>query len=651
MKKLLLPLSIFSLLMGAAYIDLRRAPDLAPLSDLSQVVLANDEQIIHLRLNQSGKWRQLATIDMIDPKLIATLLAFEDQRFYEHHGVDPLALARAFKDLLLTGRVVSGGSTITMQLARLLDPSLQKRTITTKLKQIWSAIRLDAHLTKRQILEAYFTLAPYGGNIEGVVAATEAWFKKSPASLTESEAAFLVAMPQSPETRRPDRNPKNAIDAKNHVLKTVAEARDFSPVLLREYLAENLPLEKSKVARAAPHLLDRFVRNDASSKALHTTIDPVWQTVVQQMVNEHVERYPEPINGAAMVVERKTGLVRAYVGSSDYSDEVRKGGNNFLVSARSPGSTLKPLIYARALDKRKLSPTHVFSDTVYQQGAYAPTNFDGSFSGDVTLKEALVRSLNIPAVETLSLIGPQEFESFLRNFLNYEAAGEKASGLSLAVGGMYLSGEDIVRLYLSLIDPQHSPRLAFKEVDKGQEPSVLVSAEASAQIQHLMSVQLASGGIQVAKTGTSQNRQDAHTVLVTREHVIYSWLGTPDNEATDVLTGAASALPLAERIQSALGLSAPVVQAPEAEIMKKAPDLRAQCADMFIYPKDGDWLRVEKPRFRIETQNPNAKLYLNGHAIKLTSGLVSLPSSGAYTLSASLGNCSQSISVFVDLVE
>ena len=648
MIKILLPLAVAILLIGAAFTDLRRTPDLKALSDVSTVVLASDGQSIHLRLNSTGKWRQPVRLEDLDPKLVATLLAFEDRRFYKHVGVDVLALMRAFKDLVVTGRTVSGGSTITMQLARLLDPDLQTRSVPTKIKQIWSALRLDAHLSKQQILEAYFTLAPYGGNIEGVVAASEAWFQKPPMSLTESEAAFLVAMPQSPEARRPDRRLSNAIAAKNHVLEAVAEERGFSNDALNEYLEESLPLQKAKVARIAPHLMDRLSEGGMASASSETAINPIWQATLTQMVSEYVDRFPVPINGAAMAVERKTGLVRAYAGSSSYTDAARKGGNNFLTSRRSPGSILKPLIYAMALDKGKLTPNHIFSDRTYQQAGYAPTNFDGGFSGDVTLREALVTSLNIPAIQTLQRIGPQQVENSLRNFLNYTAAGDKFAGLSLAVGGMYLTGEDIVRLYLSFADPVDSPRLAFVDAKAEQAPNALVSAEASASIQNLLAVPLTSGGVRVAKTGTSQNQQDAHTILLTRDHIIYTWLGTPDNEATDTLAGATGALPLAERIQSALGLLPPDQRPTRDQTSRLSSDLTPNCSDVFIYPKDEDWLRVEALAFRIQVTDEAAKIYLNGHAVVPKAGVVSVPTAGAYTLSARIGECSQTVNLFVE---
>ena len=646
--KILLPLAVAILLIGAAFTNLRLTPDLSALSDVSPVVLASDGQIIHLRLNSTGKWRQSVRLEDLDPKLVATLLAFEDRRFYRHAGVDVLALIRAFKDLVVTGRRVSGGSTITMQLARLLDPDLQKRSVPAKMKQIWSALRLDAHLSKQKILEAYFTLAPYGGNIEGVVAASEAWLQKPPMSLTESEVAFLVAMPQSPESRRPDRRLSNAISAKNHVLKAVAEERGYSHELLNDYLEESLPLQKTEVVRTAPHLMDRLSEDGVASVASETAIDPIWQATLTQMVNEYVDRFPVPINGAAMAVERKTGLVRAYVGSSSYSDAARKGGNNFLTSRRSPGSILKPLIYAMALDKGKLTPNHIFSDRTYQRGGYSPTNFDGGFSGDVTLQEALVTSLNIPAIQTLQRIGPQQAENALRNFLNYTSAGVKFAGLSLAVGGMYLTGEDIVRLYLSFADPVESPRLAFVESKAEQVPNSLISAEASASIQSLLAVPLISGGVRVAKTGTSQNQQDAHTILLTRDHIIYAWLGTPDNEATDDLTGATVALPLAERIQLALGLPPAALRPARDKTSRLSPDLTRNCSDVFIYPKDEEWLRVETLAFEIKVKDKAAKFYLNGHKVVPKAGIVSVPTPGAYTLSARTSKCSQTVKIYVD---
>ena len=305
---------------------MRKPPELGRLSETSQVIGSETGEIINLRLTSDGYWREKARLEQIDPELIDMLIAYEDKRFWSHHGVDPLAVARASFDFVRKGRIVSGSSTISMQLVRLLDPSLAKRTVPVKLRQMLEALRLEAHWTKEEILEAYFSIAPYGGNIEGIIAASQAWLNKDPLMLTASEMALLVALPQSPEARRPDLHPERAQRAKQYVLERVANELGINGIKLAEAQADPLPSRLEKPTSVSLHLADRLSVDEELS--VSTTIDSNWQKDVTRILSESVTRQPAPINGAAMVIERKTGLVKAYVGSSDYLNTERKGGIN-----------------------------------------------------------------------------------------------------------------------------------------------------------------------------------------------------------------------------------------------------------------------------------------------------------------------------------
>ena len=304
-----------------------------------------------------------------------------------------------------------------------------------------------------------------------------------------------------------------------------------------------------------------------------------------------MQRFAPPVNGAVLVVERETGHVRTYVGSAGYLDAARKGAVNYLRARRSPGSTLKPLIYAAALDRRLITEHHVFDDRRLQRGGYAPANFDGTCSGAITLREALVQSRNMPAIEVLHTLGETTFENQLRSFLGSSVAQAEPAGLSLAVGGFHLTPEEIADLYLNLLDPTPAPRLRFSEQLPDRSAAPLATREAADAIQRLLAVTLPSGRIRVAKTGTSHGRQDALAVLVTRDHLIVVWFGTPDHEPTEILTGAGIALPFAERLQAALGLDDPVivVRAADAE---PAGVLVSPCPRLINYPEDGEWIRT-----------------------------------------------------------
>ena len=394
---------ILAMLWIGAYLS--REPELGRLESFSQVIRSEEGSIINLRLTPSGHWREQASLENVDTKLVDMLVAYEDKRFMSHFGVDPIALLRATYNSISSGRVVSGASTLTMQTVRLMHPELQKRSFMTKIKQMLEALRLERHFTKEQILEAYFSLAPYGGNIEGVEAASEAWFQKRPNQLTMSEAALLVALPQSPEVRRPDLFPNNAFKAKRLVLEKTKERLGIDDVSYNEYITERLPNRLQKPASIAPHLADKFLK--FARQSIDTSISIDWQKELSQIIQVSISEFKAPMNAASMVIERRTGDVKAYVGSSAYSEIDRKGAVNYLTAVRSPGSTLKPLIYATALQRGFIKPNHVYQDKVFHQNGYTPTNFDGDWTGEVTLKDALIRSLNIPAIETLDMLGPE----------------------------------------------------------------------------------------------------------------------------------------------------------------------------------------------------------------------------------------------------
>ena len=445
--------------LGGLCFYILQPPEVGRLSETSQVIRSEAGEIMNLRLTSKGFWREKVFLSELDPNLIRTLIAYEDQRYWKHHGVDPLALVRAIFDYIKSGDISSGASTLTMQTVRLMDPNLARRTFTTKLRQMLAAIRLDAHWSKEAILEAYFTLAPYGGNIEGVSAASEAWFQKPPKDLRLNEIALLVALPQSPERRRPDRYPDNAYAAKIGVLKKVQGRLSIGDGALNEALMEQLPARLVKPKSYAPHLADRLTGSTLPGNK--TTINEEWQKQVQSIVEAKIQNFPAPIQAAALVVERRTGNVKAYVGSSEYKSKERKGANNFLTAVRSPGSTLKPLIYGKALQRNLIEFNEVFNDANFYRGGYNPTNFSNTYSGKVTLKDALLRSLNIPALITLEKLNPRIFEAELKNLINAPVASDKEAGLSLAVGGFYLNAEQLASLYLMAIDPMMSGDISF----------------------------------------------------------------------------------------------------------------------------------------------------------------------------------------------
>ena len=644
------PLSVGVVGLVIAGVSIAGPVDSDRLEDLATTVLAADGRLLQLRLNTEGMWRERVALDEVDPDLIDALIAYEDRRFYSHFGVDPLAIARAIRSMITERRVISGGSTLTMQVARLLRADLRHRSVGTKLRQMLYALRLEHHWSKADILQAYFTLAPYGGNLEGIKAASMAWLQKPPRELTMSEIGLLVALPQAPERRRPDRNRHAALAAKNLVLLNIGDDLAIETEQLHEYLEEELTMVRYSPPSLAAHLLDRNHGRDDVVGHRPSTIDADWQETAARVVAYHVQRLEPPINGAALVAERETGYVRVYVGSADYLDRDRKGAVNYLRANRSPGSTLKPLIYAVALDRRLIGEHHVFSDRPIQVQGYAPTNLDGTYSGAITLREALIRSRNIPAVEVLHTLGWTNFENRLRSFLGSSVAPTRAAGLSLAVGGYYLTIEALAELYLGLIDPMWSPRLVFAGDAPDLAPQPFVTQGAAEQIQRLLAVNLPEGRLRVAKTGTSHNRQDAIAALVTRDHLIVVWFGTPDNEPTRTLAGIDVALPVAEQLQAALGLEDPTITLSSSG-EEAVGALPLPCPRLIDYPEDGEWLRTEDTRIAVSGTSRTIKWFLNGAAVSVSNASIALPTGGSFRITAADGACRETSEVFVELVD
>ena len=633
-------LSIF--ILGLA-IHIARPPDLGRLSEVSKVVRGSQGGILELRLTTEGYWREPVRLEQIDDDLVAMLVAYEDQRFWDHSGVDFYAIARATLSSARSGRVTSGASTLTMQTVRLINPDLGRRTLWIKARQIIEAIRLEAHMNKEEILEAYFTLAPYGGNIEGIVAASHAWFEKSPAQLTMTEIALLVAIPQSPEARRPDRFAIRAQAAKDRVLETVQARLSISDADLAEYMAEGLPNRRYFPSSRAAHLADRF---DTTAFAYYSTLNEEWQENVSSIVQTYVGQLPLPINGAAMVIERRTGHVRAYVGSGGYLSQQRKGGVNFLQAVRSPGSTIKPFIYAKALQLGLIAPNEVFQDVPLQIEGYAPGNFDANFTGAVTLADALTQSLNIPAVQTLNAIGATAFENTISTFLG--RVSSEAAGLSLAVGGYYMTAEELAELYLEFANPGQVGGLVFFEDQHQLRRPFFLEPRSANTVQNLLLQQETDGSQVLFKTGTSHQRQDAWTVALTENHVVLVWLGTPDVQATEVLTGRSSAYPLVQQIIESLGLEPPSAREDALTAPSAALALRLECQDLIQFPENGEWIRSDDLSLSVYG-TAGAMWYLNSEPTSLEAGRLLLRHPGVQRITARVDDCHETVEVFVEV--
>ncbi len=561
-------------------------PPLDNAKETSVVVLDKHERLLRPYATQDGRWRLPVKLEDVDPNLIAMLLAYEDKRFYRHYGVDPLALMRAVWQFVRNGKVVSGGSTLTMQVARLLDGQ-RKRSLKTKFKQIVRALQLEQRLSKKEILTLYLVLAPYGGNIEGVRAATLTYFGKEPKRLSPHEIALLVALPQSPETRRPDRFAKIAKRARNRVLNRAVKSHIVSKVDADRAKTKSVPKRRHPFPMFAAHLADEEIAKAPGLTQHRLTIDRKLQRGLETLTATHVRRLGPRLSGAILVVDHKLGSVLAYVASAGYLDNNRFGAVNMVNAIRSPGSALKPFVYGLAFESGLAHPETLIEDRPTRFGDYAPENFDGIYRGTVTIREALQLSLNIPAVKVLDAIGPARLSGRMRMAsLNFDVP----HNLTVALGGTGISLHNLTELYAALarggaptsLYHRALPDTELKQWSNGLERRPLLSRTAAWYVANILAgtpppKNAKSGGISY-KTGTSYGHRDAWAVGFDGRHTIAVWIGRPDNTATPGLTGQTAAAPLlfdafAQIEQKPMPLAAPPRSVVHARTQELPPPL------------------------------------------------------------------------------
>ncbi|MGO4908303.1 penicillin-binding protein 1C [Pseudorhodobacter sp. W20_MBD10_FR17] len=512
---------------GDAWVDATVLPDLGV--ETAVEVLARDGRLLRAYTVADGRWRMAVGEGAVDAGFTAMLVAYEDKRFYSHAGVDPWALARALGQALRYGRVVSGGSTLTMQVARLLEESGTGQ-LEGKLRQARVALALERRLTKGQILQLYYQIAPYGGNLEGVRAASLAYFGKEPQRLTPAQSALLVALPQSPETRRPDRAPDVARAAREKVLTRAVGAGVIAADQGRAALREALPRVRRDFPALAPHVADRVVVA-APDMALHrTTIDAALQARLEELAAQAVAAQGDRLQVAIVVADHQSGEILASVGSAAYRADARQGFVDMTRAWRSPGSTLKPLVYGLAFDAGLAHPETLIEDRAMDFGGYAPQNFDKVFRGMVRVREALQLSLNLPVVALTDALGPAKLLAAMRRAgLDARVPGGKP-GLAIALGGLGVTLEDMVGLYAAIARGGVA-RPLFVE-GAGADGVRVLSAVAAWEVGDILSGMPPPVGAPVNrlayKTGTSYGHRDAWAIGFDGAHVIGVWMGRAD---------------------------------------------------------------------------------------------------------------------------
>jgi penicillin-binding protein 1C len=568
---------------GLAALDRAYPPPLAEAGLVSTEVADRNGDLLRAFATPEGRWRLSTRIEDVDPKLVDMLIAYEDRRFYSHHGVDVAALLRAAGQWILNGHIVSGGSTLSMQLARLIEPR-EERSVWAKLVQIARALQIERRLTKRQILADYLTLAPYGGNLEGVRAASLAYFGTQPKRLSVAQAALLVSLPQSPEGRRPDRQPAAARAARGRVLERM---KDAGIILQREIAlasTEPIPTTRRQLPALAAQASADAMRADPSARRLQLTIKRSIQERLEVVARDAARRLGPKVSVAMILADAPTGDILGEVGSADLFDARRAGWIDMTNAERSPGSTLKPFIYGLAFEEGLVAQETMIEDRPADFGGYRPKNFDMSYQGNVTIRQALQMSLNVPAIRLLDAVGPLRLMArFRRAGVNPMLPRGEAPGLAIGLGGVGLKLSDLVQLYTAFPNGGRITVLHDKPLDRPAS-ATLMEPQAAWQVADILSGVRPPEGSRATgiayKTGTSYGYRDAWSIGFDGRHVLGVWVGRPDGGPVPGLAGYVSAAPVLFDAFAKSGLSVtPLPRAPAGALRMARADLPVTLRD------------------------------------------------------------------------
>lgn len=570
-------------LLALAAADLALPP---PIPDLARttatLVLAEDGTPLRAFPAADGVWRYPVAIDAVSPLYVAALTGYEDRWFFIHAGVNPAALLRAFAQAVWHRDVVSGGSTLTMQVARLIEPI--PRTLPGKLKQIVRALQIERRLSKAEVLTLYLNLAPFGGNVEGVAAASWAYLGKAPRELSHAEAALLAVLPQAPSRLRPDRHPDAARGARDKVLARLADLGIWSRAEFDEAAAEPVVARRLKPPMTAALFAERVRRQRPGAGAITTTIDARLQRVAERRVAAHLAALPERTSAAVLVVDNQSLATRVYVGSARFGDSARLGHVDMVQATRSPGSTLKPFIYALALDGGLIHSASLLVDAPQDFDGWRPTNFGDAFLGPVAASDALKRSLNVPAVDLLERVTPGRFAARLAHVGLILALPDGAEpNLALALGGTGTSLEQLIGAYAAFARDGTAAAPRFYP-DAPLAPRRFASVGASWIVRDMLAAGGRPGdgiaGLDVStraglawKTGTSYGFRDSWAIGVTPRYTLGVWIGRPDGTPLPGQYGAITALPLLVTLADALPKASGDTRFPPAPQSVSARDI------------------------------------------------------------------------------
>ncbi|NDV25419.1 penicillin-binding protein 1C [Desulfovibrio sp. JC010] len=522
---------------------------------VASVVKDRDGKVLRIFLPPDGARRMHADFAKISPVLKKTLLASEDQWFEYHPGVNPVSIFRAAIMNIAAGKVVSGASTIPMQIARMTEP--KKRTLWAKTIEGFRALQLKLHHSNDELLEIYLNMLPYGGNIVGVGAASHFYFGHGPDNLSLGESALLTTIPRGPVFYDPLRNPQQAREGRNRVMHQLAKKGVFPPDEIERNMKLPLPNSIRSVPLEAPHFCRMVLERNGQIPETVTTLDSELQNAAQAKVKTHVARLrgDDIDNAACVIIHIPSREIRALVGSADFFEKGFGGSINLADKKRSPGSTLKPFIYGLAFDQGKLVPASFVYDIPVDYAGYSPKNYDHMYHGQVTVRQALAKSLNIPAVNTLAKTGVAEFIDLLKKGgISTLDKAPMEYGLPLALGGCEIKLTELTNLYASLADGgRFKPFTATATINK-LGTQILSPAVVWLVLEMLSSVSrpemnetwmLTRDMPETAwKTGTSFGHRDAWAVGVSGDYATGVWVGNPDGRPRKGISGAVHAGPL-----------------------------------------------------------------------------------------------------------
>lgn len=521
--------------------------------DAASVVLARDGTPLRAFADRDGVWRYPVSLEDVSPLYLEALLGYEDRWFYWHRGINPFALSRATAQALWHRQIISGGSTLTMQVARLIEPI--PRTRMGKLWQMLRALQLEWHLSKIEILTLYLNYAPFGGTLEGVQAASFGYLGKPAQSLSHAEAALLAVLPQAPSRLRPDRWPERARRARDKVLVRLADQHIWPMATSLDAQRENVAARQLQPPLHAALAALRLRQQFPTARSIQTTLDANLQALTEARVADWVERLPPRTSAAVLIADTRTLQLRAYVGAARFGDEASFGHIDMARAWRSPGSTLKPFVYGMALDSGLIHSESLLVDAPQDFGGYRPGNFDQRFRGPVTARDALQQSLNIPAVSLMDAVGPSRFAAHLAHAgASLRLPHGVQPNLGMILGGAEARLEDLMGLYAAL----HRDGVAARPQllsDTPLDERRLLTPGAAWIVRQMLADDARPGALDnrldnsrraglAWKTGTSYGFRDAWAIGSAAGATIGVWIGRPDGTPLPGQYGAITALPL-----------------------------------------------------------------------------------------------------------